>query len=427
MAYVDILNPNHPASFVTMSGGKVVPRDNRAISGVPLADKKNVFMAHVGTHYSAPTIRNYHWCVNMVVNSGTRGFLTYNRLLEKYPQRHIRCYIIQTMLYDFYDVLPPAGRLNLNACFYKLTLENQRFVEDLMMCELARKLAPSSVSLDASHVCAFLRYMEDCGVTDIHDVSDRMIQEYAYINGTEAIIIHRVGNSLKYYAEMHSDEKLLSIVALFPPCLKKKKVYRPMLSDERRKFEEYVNDPSSPLSRRDRAVCNLILYTGIRASDVRKLRLTDVNLADCSIHVVQQKTGSHLALPMIPVVSNAIVDYVRNERVPNGSPLLFQPSGTGQKARDGKQTMCDVTRIVNKVYDAAGIRGKGMKRGTHILRHAAADAMINNGDDLAVISRVLGHKDPKTTLGYINANVEQLRACALPIAKYPVNSPLYAE
>ena len=198
-----------------------------------------------------------------------------------------------------------------------------------------------------------------------------------------------------------------------------------MLSDERDRFEAYITDPKSPLSKKKRAVATLMFYTGMRSCDVKELKLTDVCLENNTINFVQKKTGSPVSIPMRPVVSNAIVDYVRNERVRDGSPLLFQPCGRGQKARKGKETRCDVKRIINQIYDAIGIRQNGARRGTHLLRHAAADKMLNTGTDIAVISRILGHTNPETTMKYINANIDQLRTCTLPLKDYPVKSPLY--
>ena len=425
MAYTDILNPNHPASFVTVSKGQIIPRDKRPVSTVPLEEKKDAFMEHVTGHYSAPTVANYRWCVNMIIRQGKRDFNTYNRLLKTYTQSHIRCYIIQTLLYDFYDLLPSSGRLNLKGTFYKLSLKNQELVEDLMRSEVAKGLAKSTVNLNVSYMSCFLAYVEDCGITDIHDITDRIIREYSAFIGTETIYIHRVGNSLKTYAELNSDHKLLEIVALFPSAIIRKKVYTPMLSNERERFEAYITDPASPLSKRKRAVATLMFYTGMRSSDAKELKLADICLGDNTINFVQKKTGSPVSLPMIPVVSNAIVDYVRNERVRDGSPLLFQPCGRGQKARKGNETRCDVCRIINQIYDAIGIRKDGARRGTHLLRHAAADKMLNTGTDVAVISRILGHKNPETTMKYINANIEQLRSCTLPLRDYPIKSPLY--
>jgi site-specific recombinase XerD len=51
--------------------------------------------------------------------------------------------------------------------------------------------------------------------------------------------------------------------------------------------------------------------------------------------------------------------------------------------------------------------------------------MINNGSDLSVVSTVLGHDSPQTTLQYLSSNIEKLRECALSIAEFPITHKLY--
>ncbi len=46
----------------------------------------------------------------------------------------------------------------------------------------------------------------------------------------------------------------------------------------------------------------------------------------------------------------------------------------------------------------------------HDLRHSTASAMVNNGVDLFVVGRVLGHKDPRSTARYAHLNVDALTA-----------------
>ena len=77
------------------------------------------------------------------------------------------------------------------------------------------------------------------------------------------------------------------------------------------------------------------------------------------------------------------------------------------------------------MYDLTGIRQGRVRKGTHLLRHSLADELVNSGSDLAIVSKILGHKDPETTLGYLSANIEQLRECALDVSQYPITHKLY--
>ena len=72
-----------------------------------------------------------------------------------------------------------------------------------------------------------------------------------------------------------------------------------------------------------------------------------------------------------------------------------------------------------------GIR-QNARQGTHLLRHSFADALINNGSDLAIVSTVLGHDSPQTTLQYLSSNIEKLRECAISIEEFPITHKLFS-
>ena len=58
-------------------------------------------------------------------------------------------------------------------------------------------------------------------------------------------------------------------------------------------------------------------------------------------------------------------------------------------------------RAVQKAMQKIGERAKEPRRvHPHLMRHTFASNAINGGMDLAVIQRLLGHTDPKTTLIY---------------------------
>lgn len=424
MAYTDVINPKHPASIITIQGGKITPRDDRPLSLVPLAEKKDKFFEHIEKNYSLTTIKNYRWCVNKIISSGPRGFCTYNQLLEKYTRKNIRSYLIQIMLYDFYDILPSSERLFLNTTYYKLSAYYQELIDDIIRCRLADGISETTINVEVGKTAKFFKYLQDCGITNIHDIYDKTIREYVIYGTGDNEVIHRIGNTLSSYAVIHSDDKLKQIVKLFPPATVRKKVYAPLLSKEREKIEEFLTNPDSDISKRDRAIGILLFYTGLRSSDIRNMKRTDIDLKNEMIHIIQKKTGVHVRIPLRPIISNAIVDYVKNERPRNDSPYLF----LGKRIRkSGQATRCNIYKVIDEIYDKTGTRLDGVRRGTHLLRHAVADKMLNEGTDISVISRVLGHSDPNTTIGYINANIEQLRACSLPISSFPIKSKLYED
>lgn len=79
---------------------------------------------------------------------------------------------------------------------------------------------------------------------------------------------------------------------------------------------------------------------------------------------------------------------------PNAATTLFYHQETGSP-------ICHevfVRRYFKKDLEASGVRALRF----HDLRHTAANLMIDRGVDLVTVSKILGHKDMKTTMLYLH-------------------------
>ena len=62
------------------------------------------------------------------------------------------------------------------------------------------------------------------------------------------------------------------------------------------------------------AIFMLASRLGLRSSDIRNIKFEDIDWDKNCITLIQQKTKRKIELPLIADVSNAIVDYLKNER-----------------------------------------------------------------------------------------------------------------
>ena len=62
-------------------------------------------------------------------------------------------------------------------------------------------------------------------------------------------------------------------------------------------------------------------------------------------------------------------------------------------------------RLVGRTWDAAGIHS-----GAHRLRHALAISAFEDRCDIFSLAKMLSHQDIRTTMIYLAANIEHLRA-----------------
>ena len=154
----------------------------------------------------------------------------------------------------------------------------------------------------------------------------------------------------------------------------------------------------------------------MRASDISSLKLEDIDWHNGKIHCIQQKTGVPLHLPLLPVVGNAIYDYLDKERPQSSSDYLFLSSLSAEGLAPSS-----IGSISYVIYKASCVRNaKGDRRGTHIFRHHLVTALLSNGTDQATISQTVGHSSPESLAPYLHADIENLRKCALDISQFPI-------
>ena len=168
---------------------------------------------------------------------------------------------------------------------------------------------------------------------------------------------------------------------------------------------------SGLLTKRDTAVCKLLLETGLRGTDVCSLKLKDIDWEKDCISIIQDKTGKPLILPLRASYGNAIADYILKERPKSGSDNVFLktfapfgPLGTGS-----------IYEILKKLEGLAGIKNEGRPVGSRMTRHHAASSMLRAGIPMPDISAVLGHRDPNTVSVYLSTDAISLAACTLPL------------
>lgn len=71
-------------------------------------------------------------------------------------------------------------------------------------------------------------------------------------------------------------------------------------------------DRGNSMGKRDYAIILLVARLGLRAGDVRSLKLSDLNWNAGEIRIIQNKTGTPLVLPLLNDVAWAMVDYLKN-------------------------------------------------------------------------------------------------------------------
>lgn len=183
----------------------------------------------------------------------------------------------------------------------------------------------------------------------------------------------------------------------------------PIMSDG--DFERILAEAEGDGERklRDRAILLLMGNLGLRASDVARLSVDDVDWSRGLLHVRESKSVSDRTVPIDGETGSALEAYVVGARGPRpGTRALFLPAG--REAGDTSVTSAQVVRAVKLLAEKAGVSGY---HGAHSIRRAVATGMVAGGASVKVVADVLGHESVRTTMRYLRADMASLsQACS---------------
>jgi integrase len=157
---------------------------------------------------------------------------------------------------------------------------------------------------------------------------------------------------------------------------------------------------------RDYAVLLLLVRLGLRAIEVTRLRLQDIDWRRGEI-LVRGKGNRDERLPLPHEVGEALVDYLRGARPADAG---FREVFAADRAPLRPLTRRGVGGIVERACDRAGLG----RFGAHRLRHTLGEQMVAAAVPLDAIGQVLRHATSLTTAGYARVDITALRALAQP-------------
>jgi integrase/recombinase XerD len=163
-------------------------------------------------------------------------------------------------------------------------------------------------------------------------------------------------------------------------------------------------DRRSDRGARDGAMLETLYATGLRASELVKLRLPDLNF-DAGYLVAHGKGKKERLVPLGEVALASLRQYVDVAR-----PRLLgaRPGDAVFITRLGRRmTRQGFWKLLGRYAAAAGIR-KGIS--PHKLRHSFATHLVERGADLRAVQAMLGHADIGTTEIYTHVSRGHLRA-----------------
>ena len=160
----------------------------------------------------------------------------------------------------------------------------------------------------------------------------------------------------------------------------------------------------------------MTLYgTGMRRSELARLKVSDIDSQRMVIRVVAGKGGKDRDLPLSPALLETLREYWRWRK-----PRFYLfPSRSHRRRPDQPISDKAVWIACTEAARRAGIS----KRVTpHTLRHSWATHLLEAGTDLRTIQVLLGHNDLETTAQYLHLSQRHLQAVTNPLDSLSLSS-----
>jgi integrase len=164
-------------------------------------------------------------------------------------------------------------------------------------------------------------------------------------------------------------------------------------------------DRGTVVGRRDLAILLLLARLGLRAGEVARLCLDDVDWRAGEV-TVRGKGSTSERLPLPHEVGEALASYVRDGRPQADFREVFVSTYAPLRPPSPRA----IARVVARACERAGIEPVM----AHRLRHTLASELLRTGTPLVEIAPILRHASVGTTAIYAKVGREALRPLARP-------------
>lgn len=223
-------------------------------------------------------------------------------------------------------------------------------------------LAPAGVCPKLSAVKSFFRFLLKRGLVDV--------------NPAYGVLAPKKGKPLPYFVSENDMNRLL----------------------------DDLEFPATYEGELSKTLVTMLYATGMRASELIGLDLSDVDLRNSTVSVVGKRKKQRL-IPMVPELVTALERYlVHREKVQDGkseTQAFFVLEKSGRRISYAKLRTLVRDTLANVTMQS--------KRSPHVLRHSFATSLLNNSADLQSVKELLGHEKLQTTAIYTHTTFEELK------------------
>lgn len=174
-------------------------------------------------------------------------------------------------------------------------------------------------------------------------------------------------------------------------------------------FPEQLEILLTPCEKKEKNICRnqciilLLLYTGMRVSELCNLNVTDLDMEETTIRVVGKGKKERQAY-FVPFISAILKEYLEIYRPkmikdPLEEAVFIGSYGTRICARSVEKILLERSRSSKEPFAVH----------PHMLRHTFATTLLNQNVDLKMVQELLGHSSLSTTQIYTHVSRARMK------------------
>ncbi len=274
-------------------------------------------------------------------------------------------------------------------------------IKDFLDYLISKNVSEHTIKSYEDDIVQFLNFLKERGIFDLNQIRADHIRDFLshlIDNGYSNTSCARKISSIKSYMKfLKRIGRITQNPALSIKSPKKKRRSPSFLTE--REMEELFNllPRKTLLDIRNIAIFELLYGSGLRASELVNLKVSDINFYNETVSVLV-KRKKYRIIPLTKKSIESLKEYLKFRGEKEGYLFL---------SKNGRRlTQRDLQRIVNRFISQVTTL---TRMSPHTLRHTFATHLLTKGADLRAVQELLGHSSLSTTQIYTHYTVEKLK------------------
>lgn len=277
---------------------------------------------------------------------------------------------------------------------------------DKYLLLIRQTLAESTYKFNKSHAKTIIKDLAEEGIIYFNQIEDKVIFRYVEELRTRGCKNSTINKNIELLIRCYKHLEKLGFVPSQEFTYKHlKETLPPIVIIDEVKLKK-VLDYTSTLNDRSKLLILLMISTGMRRSEIAKVRIENIDIKRNRIYLIDTKCDVGRYVHYDPSVKELIINFMKNNKI-----FLFEnPDGSHISPNA-------ISMVVKRIAGKLGITGLS----PHKFRHTYATMLLKNGANIGSVRLLLGHSSLSVThryLDFTSDELDEINTSCNPLSKF---------